>query len=87
MTKSREKIIITLTWILLVAATISSNRISADAVSNSSSAIILGIAAVKIMLIFYYFMELNHAPKKFLLIASAWLLIVSAMVIAPILTS
>ena len=85
MTISRERIIITLIWVLLVAATISSNRISVGALSNLSGAIILGIAAIKIMLIFYYFMELNHAPKKFLLIAIAWLSIVCAMVIAPIL--
>jgi heme/copper-type cytochrome/quinol oxidase subunit 4 len=85
MTITREKVISTLVWILLVAATVSSNRISADAVSNLSSATILGIAAIKIMFIFYYFMELNHAPKKFLLIAIAWLFVVSVIVIAPVL--
>ena len=40
-----------------------------------------GIAGAKVMLIFHYFIELNHAPSRLAFIVNAWILIVVCAVL------
>ncbi|GAB3377591.1 cytochrome C oxidase subunit IV family protein [Spongiibacter taiwanensis] len=72
---------ILLAWLALMAATLLSTNMAG---ANTLAWVILLTAAAKIFLIFFYFMELNHAPRRYLLAAGAWLTVLSGIVIIPL---
>lgn len=76
---------ISLIWLLLIAATITSSMLGNDHVAGNvtlASTIVIFVAFVKVRLVGLYFMELRGAPASLRYIFEAYCLVVCTTVIA-----
>lgn len=73
-----------LIWLLLMAATIFTTWVLAkDGFSARVGTVaIFALAAYKVRLVLLHFMELRHAPLPLRLVFEAWVLVVTAAVVA-----
>lgn len=71
-------------WLILLALTICSYLLldnGVDVQSMPKEVLVSMVAAIKVVLILHYFMELNHAPALAKVIAYCWVLIVVFLII------
>lgn len=72
----------TLTWLVLVAATLVLYALAEQvAVSRGAIACVILIAAFKVRLVFLQFMELKSGAMPWRLVAEVWIVVVTAILL------